>query len=273
MVTPHPALELHRVSVLRSDRWILRDVEWSVPVGACAAILGPNGSGKSTLARIISGYLWPTSGEVSVEGHRFGETDLNDLRRSIRLVQAAGPYDVDPELTAHQVVLTGLFGTIGLFDPVTSEQESRADDWLKRVGLAHLRDQPYAKMSSGERVRSLIARALIGRPQLLLLDEPTAGLDVLAREQVLAAVGSMFDSSAAHDPPTVVMITHHTEELPAATSHVLLLDEGRVAASGAPGDVLRSDVLSAAYRCPLHVENVAGRYYIRVDAARWEGLS
>src|SRR5437016_5065183 len=101
------ALSLHNVSVLRSGRWILRDVDWSVPAGKCAAIVGPNGSGKSTLSRIICGYLWPTKGEVVVEGRRFGETDLNDLRRSIRLVQAAGPYDVDPTLSAREVVLTG----------------------------------------------------------------------------------------------------------------------------------------------------------------------
>ena len=98
----------------RGERWILRDINWNVPAGSCCAILGPNGSGKSTLTRILAAHLWPTTGEVSVLDGRFGETSLPELRQSIRLVQAAGPYDVDPELTAHEVVLTGFFGTIGL---------------------------------------------------------------------------------------------------------------------------------------------------------------
>src|SRR3954464_12419424 len=112
----HPAVELHNVGLSRGGRWIVRGVDWVVEPGTCAAILGPNGSGKSTLARIISGYLWPSSGDVYVEGEHFGEVDLNALRRTVRLVQAAGPYDVYAELTAREVVLTGLFGTIGLFD-------------------------------------------------------------------------------------------------------------------------------------------------------------
>src|SRR5205823_506722 len=107
--------------ITRAGRLILRGINWQVPRGACAAILGPNGSGKSTLARIISGYMWPTSGEVIVDGQRFGEVDMNELRRSIRLIQAAGPYDVDPELTAREAVLTGAFGTIGLFEQPTSD--------------------------------------------------------------------------------------------------------------------------------------------------------
>src|SRR5947207_2371203 len=114
-----PAIDLCGVGVLRDGRWILRDVSWSVPRGACAAVLGPNGSGKSTLTRIVAGHLWPTAGEATVLGGRFGETNLPELRQRIRLVQAAGPYDVEPTLTARQVVLTGLFSTIGLYDAVT----------------------------------------------------------------------------------------------------------------------------------------------------------
>src|SRR5436190_14442420 len=117
-----PAFELRNVSLSRGGREILRDISWSIPRGACAAILGPNGSGKSTLARILAGYTWPTRGEVFVNSAHFGEVDLNQLRRGVRLVQSAGPYDVDAELTAREVVLTGLFGTIGLFD-VTTESD------------------------------------------------------------------------------------------------------------------------------------------------------
>lgn len=268
----HQGLRLSNVGVLRGERWLVLDVSWTLPAGTCGAILGPNGSGKSTLARVIAGYLWPTRGDVRVDGRHFGEVDLNELRRSIRLVQSAGPYDVDPTLSARDVVLTGLFGTIGLFDATTSPDESRADEWLDRVGLSNLRDQPYSKMSSGERVRALIARALIGRPHVLLLDEPTAGLDLLAREQVLATVQTMFSDATSHASPTVVMITHHTEELPPATSNVLLLDGGTVAASGPPDQVLRDVVLAGVYRCPLTVTSRGGRYYTHVDASAWPAM-
>src|SRR5689334_18674591 len=129
------AIELRRVGVLRDERWILKDVSWSVSLGTCAAILGPNGSGKSTLTRIVAGHLWPSAGEVTVLGGRFGETNLPELRQRIRLVQAAGPYDVEPALTARQAVLTGFFSTIGLYDPVTTQMEADADRLLTQVGL------------------------------------------------------------------------------------------------------------------------------------------
>jgi iron complex transport system ATP-binding protein len=266
----HPAIALRNVSLTRGGREILRDVSWSVQPHTSVAILGPNGSGKSTLARIISGYVWPTHGEVSVNGERFGEVDLNALRRSVRLVQSAGPYDVDPELTAHDAVLTGLFGTIGLFDAVSHEDRDRASQLLARVGLPNHGDAKYATLSSGERVRTLIARALIVRPALLLLDEPTAGLDLRSREQVLATVEAML-----RDPlhaPTIVMITHHVEELGPATSQVMLLENGRIAATGSREQVLQTELLSRVYQCPLHVERHADRFYVRVDPAGWKKL-
>ena len=186
MTEDAPAIELAGVGVRRGDAWILRGIDWAVPAGACAAVLGPNGSGKSTLARILACHLWPSEGSASVLGSRMGEANLLEVRRDVRLVQSAGPYDVVPELTAREVVLTGFFGTIGLYDPTTDAMRAEADRLLRQVGLSHVADHAYATMSSGERVRSLIARALVVRPRLLLLDEPTAGLDLLAREQVEA---------------------------------------------------------------------------------------
>ncbi|WP_428939153.1 ABC transporter ATP-binding protein [Fontivita pretiosa] len=265
-----PAIELRGVGILRGGRWILRDIDWTVAAGSCVAILGPNGSGKSTLARILAGYLWPTVGDVFVEGSHFGETDLNQLRQSIRLVQSAGPYDVDPELTAHEVVLTGLFGTIGLFDNPSEDDARRADRLLATVGLTAVRDHRYSTLSSGERVRALIARALIHKPRLLLLDEPTAGLDLLAREQVLATVESLL--ADPEHATTVVMITHHVEELGPAVSQVLLLSEGRIVARGSPAEVLTESILSPVYRCPLRIQVEGGRYYVRVDPDGWRSL-
>ncbi len=196
-----PAFRLQNVGLRRGDTWILRHINWSVPQGACAAILGPNGSGKSTLTRILACHYWPTEGESSVLGSTFGDANLLELRKSIRLVQPAGPYDIDSELTARQVILTGFFGTLGLYDPTTPAMEAEADRLLNQVGLLHVADHVYATLSSGEKVRNLIARALVREPRLLLLDEPTAGLDLLAREQVLATIQALFETQSA--PPTV----------------------------------------------------------------------
>jgi iron complex transport system ATP-binding protein len=263
------ALKMRRVGVMRDQRWILRDINWSVPAGTMAAVLGPNGSGKSTLARIAACHLWPTAGDVAVLGGNFGETSLPQLRHSIRLVQPAGPYDIDPTLTAQEAVLTGYFGSIGLYDPVTDEMRQEADRLLHRVGLTSVAAHAYATMSSGERVRALIARAMVTKPALMILDEPTAGLDILAREQVLATVQMLFRLPHA---PTVLMITHHVEELPPETSQVLLLKDGRTAVAGSIAEVLKPAILSEVYGCPVEVRSSGGRFYLEVHPSAWEDL-
>jgi iron complex transport system ATP-binding protein len=273
-MTHEPAIELKGVGMWRGGRWILSGINWSVESGACAAVLGPNGSGKSTLARVLACHMWPTAGESVVLGAKFGEANLPEVRHDIRLVQPAGPYDIDPALTAKEAVLTGFFGTIGLYDAVTGPMQAEAVQLLEQVGLHDVIDHPYSTLSSGERVRSLIARAIVRRPKLLILDEPTAGLDLLAREQVLATVQGLFDRAArtGETPPTVVMITHHVEELPPATSHVLLLQEGRAVAEGPPRDVLTGPTLSRVYGCPVEVTRNNGRYYLQVHPGGWEQL-
>ena len=270
-MTASPAVQLSGVGFRRDGRWILDDVHVTVPSGTCAAILGPNGSGKSTLTRIIAGHLWPTVGEVNVLGERFGAVDLHALRRELRLVQSNSSVELDPDLTAIEVVLSGWYGTLGLYDPVTPDMRDCAADVLDRVGLHHVADHRYTTLSNGERMRALIARALVVRPRLLMLDEPTAGLDLLAREQVLATVQALFETDEP-PTPTVVFITHHLEELPPATRHVVLLGEGKVAAAGEPAQVLRPEVLSPVYKCPMEVSWQAGRFYVQVHPGAWQGL-
>jgi iron complex transport system ATP-binding protein len=265
----YPAIDLRGVGILRADRWILKDIDWSVERGTIAAVLGPNGSGKSTLARIIACHLWPTAGHCAVLGGVFGEANLPALRQQIRLVQAAGPYDVDPSISAMEVALTGFFGSIGLYEHATQAMEAEAQRLLRLIGLEKVIDHSYASLSSGEKVRSLIARAMVTRPELLILDEPTAGLDLLAREQVLATVQVMM--RLAHGP-TVVLITHHVEELPPGTGQVLLLSQGRAAAQGTLKQVLRPEILSAVYGVEVSVRTSGGRYFLEIHPSAWDEL-
>jgi iron complex transport system ATP-binding protein len=264
-------VQLCGVSVNRGDRAILRDINWTVPACACAAILGPNGSGKSTLVRVIMGQIWPTHGEVTVLGQRFGATDLSELRKSIRLVQTNGPVEFDADESAMSVVLTGFFGTVGLFGQTTAAMQLRASRLLRQVGLQKESQQPFRTLSSGERMRCLIARALAVKPKLLILDEPTAGLDLLAREQVLATVHHLVEKTKR--PPAVLMITHHVEELLPQTQQVLILKDGQVAASGLPKAVLSSKILSVVYDCPVQVKREAGRFWLQVKSSAWHRVA
>jgi iron complex transport system ATP-binding protein len=223
------------------------------------------------------GQLWATQGHVTVLGQSFGRTDLHALRRRIRLVQPTAIVAPDPQMTARDWVLTGFFGTAGLFDPVDDQQQIAGMQCLARVGLARVADSPIGRLSDGERVRCLVARALVTRPDLLLLDEPTAGLDLLAREQVLAAVQRLANPSpntadGRAGAPTIVMITHHIEELPSATSDVLLLGDGRAAAQGPPQEVLSERTLSAVYGCQVNVQSREGRYFTQVLPGSWDRL-
>lgn len=266
-----PAVALCDVSVVRGERTILQGINWTVKAGACAAILGPNGSGKSTLVRVIMGQMWPTHGEVAVLGNAFGQTDLNELRQSIRLVQTNGAVEFDPDESAQRVVLTGFFGTVGLFKETTPAMQRRADRLIHQVGLSKEAQQPFKTLSSGERMRCLIARALAVKPKLLILDEPTAGLDLLAREQVLATVHHLIRKTKR--PPAVLMITHHVEELLPETSAVLVLKDGQVAASGLPKATITSAVLSSVYDCPVEVRRRDGRFWLHVKSSAWKQVA
>ncbi|MGC4031556.1 MAG: ATP-binding cassette domain-containing protein [Tepidisphaeraceae bacterium] len=260
------AVHLDGVVVSRGEREIIRDVSWRVENGEFAALLGPNGSGKSTLARVMLGYLWATRGRVRVAGNLFGETNLHDLREIVRLVQPNGQFDLEPTLSVREAVRTGVTGTLGAYRPATPEQENRVDELIERVGLTRAAGGQYGLLSTGERVRSLLARALVSRPKILILDEPTNGLDIRGREELLSV---LEDIATEPDRPTVIVITHHVEELPRATTNVLLLDDGRVSASGKPAEVLTSERLSTVYGCPVELNQTDGRYFLHAVTRGW----
>ncbi|MGQ0431377.1 MAG: ABC transporter ATP-binding protein [Microthrixaceae bacterium] len=253
-----PALELLGVRLVRDDRVLLEDVSWQVERGQRWVVLGPNGAGKTTLLRIASLYLHPTSGTVAVDGERLGQTDVRELRRRIGLTSPAFGDLLRPSLTATEVVMTAQNAAL---EPWWHRYED-ADRWravslLDRFGVAHSAEQPIATLSSGERQRVLLARAFSGAPAIVLLDEPTAGLDLGGREDVVARLGSMALDDEA--PPTV-LVTHHVEEIPVGTTHALVVRDGRLQGAGPIDDVLTAASLSAAVGLSLHLDKRGDRW-------------
>ena len=264
-----PAIEMRNVSVRRGEVTILRDVNWTLRRGGVAALLGPNGSGKTTLTRVITGYEWPTTGTVDVLGERLGRVDVRDLRRRVQIVNPSARYGVDGGLTAEQVVLTGFFATLYLYDQATDVQRERAARLLSAVGLRHRRDHGFGLLSTGEQRRCLLARSLVHLPEILILDEPTAGLDIAAREHLLATIDQLHRLDNA---PTILIVTHHVEEISPATEQVLMLKDGRVAAAGRPDDVISPETLSHLFGCKVFVQKRSGRHWVEVLPEAWLDL-
>ncbi|MCD6028917.1 MAG: ATP-binding cassette protein [Thermomicrobiales bacterium] len=243
---------------------ILREIEWTVQPGERWALIGPNGSGKSTLLSLAGALRHPSRGRVSVLGKTLGQVDMPALRGHIGYVDAGG--SVLDWLTAEDVVLTGIGATLRpLWWTYTDEDRARAGEMLALLGCADLAEREIATCSQGERGRVRIARALIARPRLLLLDEPAVGLDLAAREALIAALDRL---SRERPELTSVLVTHHLEEIPPSTTHALFLREGRVAAAGEIGDVLTSDNLSACFGLPVVCRHDGERWFARA-AADW----
>jgi len=266
-----PALALDRVSLWRWDpeqqreRYLLRDVDWTVQPGEHWALLGANGAGKSTLVSIAAAVTHPSEGSASVLGAQLGRVDLRRLRERIGLVEARTARAVSGRLSASEAVLTGATATIALRRRLIDDADrARAAELLERFGIAERADRAYESCSQGERQRVLLARALMRRPELLLLDEPTSGLDLPGREALLTAVASI----AAAEPETAtVTVTHHVEELPPSTTHALLLRDGEVVAIGPADEVIESAALSDCFGTPVRVDRIEGRWMARAAAA------
>jgi iron complex transport system ATP-binding protein len=261
---PRPTIRLTDVRVWRwhqtsgASKALLDDVSWAVRPGQRWALLGPNGAGKTTLLTITAAVEFPSSGTAEILGETMGRTDVAQLRRQIGFVDARDGNRFAPMLTVQDVVRTGATATIGYFEEqLTVLDLDRTEALLGMFGLDHLADRRFGDCSHGERKRALIARALMAQPPLLLLDEPGAGLDLPGRELLLAALARLADV----DPElTVVVTTHHLEELPASTSHALLLRDGRVLAAGPVEETLTDTLLSACFGIPVAVARAGDRW-------------
>ncbi len=279
----HNAAVVRDLFLERGRTNILRGVSFTLPAGQYSAILGPNGCGKTTLTRVLTGHAFFRSGDVQVLGETIGHTDIRALRQRVSVVNpTASTADhhvsgavVDAELTATEAVLTGFFGSVGLYDRPTDSQFDAAGHMLQTVGLGHRADLRFALLSTGEQRRCLIARALVNRPQLLILDEPTAGLDLRGRERVLATIEKIMehnDHCSNSHKTTILMITHHVEELSPRTSQVLLMRDGQFVARGEPDEVITPESLSETFDCKVFVRKTNGRFWLEVLPEAWLDL-
>lgn len=254
-------LQLNEVTVVRGATRILDSINWTVHEGERWVILGPNGAGKTTLLQVAAARIHPTSGTAEILDERLGRVDVFELRPRIGLASAAMAEAIPAAERVLDLVMTASYAVVGRwresYDPT---DEKRAADLLAALGVAALSERRFGTLSEGERKRVQIARALMSDPELLLLDEPAAGLDLGGREDLVLRLNALAADWAS---PAVVLVTHHVEEIPPAFTHVLLLRGGRVVAAGPTDEVLTSPWLTAAFGLPMVIDRVAGRFAAR----------
>ena len=258
-------LELADVTFRRDGKQIIDGISLVVDEGQHWALLGPNGAGKSTLLGFCAAVTFPSSGTVRVLGEQMGRVDLARLRHSIGHVNPR--HRLQHSLTVREVVLTGITATMDLpmrWTP-SADEVDRAEAMIASVGLTRRAEAQWPTLSQGERGRALIARALISDPRLLLLDEPTTGLDVAAREQFLETMDALDDT---HPNVASILVTHHLEELPTSTTHALLIAEGRSVAAGPAREVVTTDNVTTAFAHPVQVGYHDGRWTARAKSSR-----
>lgn len=256
-----PLLALRALRVVRGRTTILAGLDWTVQRGEHWVILGPNGAGKSSLLAALTGYLTPSGGEIDVLGCHFGRSDWRELREHIGLVGAGMPRLIEPETTAFATVLGGHRAVLNPWGRFPAAAHRRARRLLAGVGLAATAERTWLQLSEGERQRVLLARAQMAHPRLLILDEPCAGLDPIAREAFLANLSRL---ARARRGPGLVLVTHHVEEIVPGFTHGLLLRGGRALAAGPLGTTLTSPRLSEAFGARVTLSRRGSRYRLQV---------
>nr|WP_319455536.1 MULTISPECIES: ABC transporter ATP-binding protein [unclassified Mycobacterium] len=263
---PDLLIDFAKVSLRRGGKTLVGPVTWAVELDERWVVVGPNGAGKTSLLRIAAATEHPSSGTAFVLGERLGKTDMSELRSRVGLSSSALSQRVPDGETVRDLVVSAGYAVLGRwreqYEDVDYEQ---AIDMLESVGAEHLAERTYGTLSEGERKRVLIARSMMTDPELLLLDEPAAGLDLGGREELVARLA---DLASDPDAPAMVLVTHHVEEIPQGFSHCLLLSEGVVVASGLLTDVLNSENLSRAFGQSIALDVIDGRYFARRTRSR-----
>lgn len=253
------ALELRDIEVVRDSNLLLGPVSWRVERDERWVVLGANGCGKSTLLRVASMHLHPTKGTVSLLGEQLGRTDVRELRRRVGYSSAALADSFRANITCRDAVMTAKFAALEpWWHTYTDEDRQRADSLLADRDSAHHGDRPFNSLSSGERQRVLLARALMNDPAVVMLDEPTAALDLGGRELLLGELNAL---AADTDGPALALVTHHVEEIPDQFTHVLMLRRGQVVAAGGLAETLTDESLSECFEMPLRLLQLEGRRF------------
>lgn len=254
-------LNLSQVSVTRDDRVILGPFDFAIAEGERWVILGPNGAGKSTLLKLMAALNFPTQGTVEILGLRMGKVDLFELRPRVGFCSSAMTEFIPPDELVRDVVLTAAYAVLGRWNEnYDLWDESRAIALLTTFGVRNLGDREFGTLSEGERKRVQICRALMADPEILLLDEPAAGLDLGGREDILSRFANFSRDSKA---PVTVLVTHHIEEIPEGTTHALLMKDGFIAVSGPVDEVVTTEHISAVFGLPISVQKENGRFSAR----------
>jgi len=252
-------VDMKNVSWRREGKTVLQQIEWTVREGEHWALFGLNGSGKTTLLNLLCGYIWPTTGQISVLGHKFGEVDLRELRKSIGWVSSSLQERLHGNEKAQNLVVSGKFASIGLYEKPTEADFEQAATLMKQLRCEHLMDRTYQTCSQGEKQKLLIARALMAAPRLLILDEAANGLDFISKEGLLDSISELAKQT---DAPSMIYVTHHTEEILPIFSHSLLIRRGEVFAQGKTQEVLNSDRLSDFFEMPVDLNWNQGRAWL-----------
>jgi iron complex transport system ATP-binding protein len=260
-------IDCRGVRAVKGGRTVVADIDWQVHASDRWVVIGPNGAGKSSLLDVVSARAHPTAGEAWLLGERLGLVDVFDLRPRIGVVGPSVAAAIPGSERVLDAVVTAAWGTTAHWREQFADVDiARGEHLLERLGVATLRDRTFGTLSDGERGRVLVARALMPDPELLVLDEPAAGLDLGARESVVAMLATLAADPAA---PAIVLVTHHVEEIPQDFTHALLLSSGAVVASGRLGDVITGAALGRTFGIPVTVGRFAGRYF--AVASRKEG--
>ncbi|MEC0249429.1 ABC transporter ATP-binding protein [Paenibacillus chitinolyticus] len=252
-------IHLNDIYFIREERHILQDVSFHAEKGEHWVLLGKNGSGKTTLLELMNGYQFPSRGKVEVLGNRYGQVDVREVRKRIGYISQSLFEKMNLADTVWEAVATGEYAYLRFYQEIPDDVKKKAIGMLERIGLPHVAMQSIGTLSQGERKKVMLARSMMQKPELLIMDEPCSGLDLYEREKLLAAIREFSDQDM-----TVLYVTHHIEEIIPMFTHVALIEQGRIIAAGPKEEVLTPEHLYQAFQVPLEVEWFRNRPWIKV---------